>query len=245
MINQLRYLIFILLCTPLVCSGQGNADGTAALKRVMNTIKNTQNISYKYDLSVLYPNGQSDRMKGDLFIDNIGMIMYNSSNYSTILYTGKWTYKADHSTKEITLVDNEKHLSKENKMQTEKEIFQNVTASIFIDSVILRKAIVKKYLNSNDTTFIEVGFPDEMFIKSIILKFNDREGKLISYNMITFRPWEDNTFGKNKGTRNTINCSNFIKGIEKNAYKTDKFFLIENGKVILKKYANYKVIAKI
>lgn len=237
------YLYFLLYAAYSL--GQEKNAQLNEVRRMFNTIKSTSLVSYNYDLAVKFPDGTKENLSGEVMMDNPNKSMYSANEAQTIFYTDDWYYRADHNEKTVTVIRLDKHLSKEAKKQLQKELFENVNVAIFLDSVILKKAIVSKYELRNDTTSVVLKFPTELMIKEMVLSYLEKDRRLISYSISTFTPWRGNEFGKNKGTSQYISCHNFKNKTEISKYETSKYFAISNGKVVLKKYSNYTLNVKI
>lgn len=241
---RLFVYMYFLLCAAH-CLGQEKSTHICEVRKMFNTIKSTSLVTYKYDLAVKFPDGTKENLSGEVMMDNHNRSMYSANEAQTIFYTDDWYYRADHNEKTVTVIRLDKHLSKEAKRQLQKELFENVNVSVFLDSVILKKAIVSKYELRNDTTSVVLKFPAELMIKEMLLSYLEENTRLISYSISTFMPWQGNEFGKNKGTSQYINCHDFKNTTETGNYETSKYFVINNNKVVLKKYSNYTLNVKI
>ncbi len=239
------YFFFIFLLLPGLIRAQRNGPYAGELVKIITALKQMQNVRYEYLLTATYPNGQTDRLKGEVFVGNDRKLFYNSNEAFTMLYTDVWFYKADHREKAIALVNLNKHLHKDFKQQMEKDLFAQNTVNLYLDSLVQRFATVKGLKKSGDTVRMDLIFPANMQIKTISLEFNDKDKILISYAMRIFQPWHDDEFGKDKGTTEVITCKNFKRISDKKAYSTDKFFVIKKDKVTLKKHGSYNLTSKL
>lgn len=224
---------------------QRNGPYAGELVKVTSALKQMHNVRYEYLLTAAYPNGQTDRLKGEVFVANDRKLFYNNNDAFTMLYTEAWFYKADHREKAIALVNLDKHLRKDFKQQMEKDLFAQNSVSIYLDSLVQRYATVKGLKKSGDTVRMELVFPANMQIKTISLEFNEKEKILISYTMRVFQSWHNDEFGKDKGTTEVVTCKNFKIISDNKAFGTDKFFVIKKNKVTLKKYGSYNLTSKL
>ncbi len=239
------YCLFVLQLLPGYVLAQRNGPYAGELVKVSSALKQMHNLRYEYHMAETYPNGQTDQLKGEVFVGNDRKLFYNSNDAFTMLYTDVWFYKADHREKAIALVNLNKHLRKDFKLQMEKDLFAQNTVSLYLDSLVQRYATVKGLKRSGDTVRMELAFPANMQIKTISLEFNEKEKILISYTMRVFQPWHNDEFGKDKGTTEVVTCKNFKRISDNKAFGTDKFFVIKKNKVTLKKYGSYNLTSKL
>lgn len=216
-------------------------DGREVVESILNTLKTMNRVSYDYEMLITYPDGNKQGIKGAVFIDNANKEMYNESDLQTVIFTGRWSYKADHVQKEVVIVNNEKHLNKKYRTEMEEQLFHNNSLSGFLDSVVLKKAQVKSYSRTNDTVRAELIFPKTHMIRSLSFSYDDAHKKFVSYSVTTFVPWTGDEKLKNNGTTNYIKCSRFAEGEKASGLALNGYFVVSGNKAILKKYTNYKL----
>ncbi len=238
-----RFLL-ALICLPLFASAQSK-DGKDVLKNILASLKEVRRIRYEYTVSMTYPDHSKQKLNGQVYIDNNRKEMYNDNDLQTMIYTGKWSYTADHTEKQVVIINNEKHLSNDYRNEMEKQMFQNNSLSIFLDSIVMKRAKVKSYNKSHDTISIELSFPANYAIRSIRLSYDDNHKKIIGYSTIMFYPLEGSARGQNLGTTNNITCSHFSDADAGSEYCIDNFFVLSNSKLTLKKYNSYKLSSKL
>ncbi|PQJ13000.1 hypothetical protein CJD36_004450 [Flavipsychrobacter stenotrophus] len=220
-------------------------DGKDVLKNILAGLKDVSRIKYDYTVSFIFPDNSKQKLNGHVYVDNNRHELYNDNDLQTIIYTDKWSYQADHTEKEIAIRNNEKHLSKEYRHEMEKQMFQNNALSVFLDSVVMKRALMKSYKKSNDTINIELSFPANYAIRSIQLGYDEGHKKLFRYSMVTFFPEQGSAPGNKQGTTNTIACSHFSDADASVEYGIDNFFVVNNSKLTLKKYNSYKLSSKL
>jgi len=225
--------------------GQNNSLYLGEVKKIITDMKNTRNMAYMYSLSAEYPNGQEDRLKGEIYLGNDDKFMYNSNSAFTMIYSTDWYYNANHRDKTIALVNINKHLHKDYKDGIEKDMFENNALIVYLDSVVMKYGTIKSLRKDNDTVRMELGFPTKMPIRNIRFVYDEKNKVMVSYSTNTFQPWKNNEFGKDKGVRKTITCWNFRKTENNRKYKTEYFFAIKKNKALLKKYKKYTLTSKL
>lgn len=240
-----------LACTVFLCLGIYNSYGqmhgayAGEIKKVSELIQGYDAVCYKYSLSAEYPNGQHQKLNGTSYVSGNEKVLCNVNEINTVVYNSKWYYRAEHKTKNIYIVDLNKHLNKGYKSDMETDLFQGRSLRYYLDSVVLKYANVKTLKNHGDTVDIDMGFSGPSEIKGIMVTYNSKSNTLISYKVRTFQPWRGNEFGKNKGISQTMYCRDFRKISNKDEYGPSSFFVIKGQKVVLKKYKDYKVNSKI
>lgn len=234
----------MLLLVPL-CAQVQRKDARDVVHRVLGELKTMQQVSYSYEMSVSFPDGTRQKLKGQVHMNNKEKEMYNDNDLQTVIYTSRWSYKANHSDKEVVIVNNEKHLSKNYRAEMERQMFQNTALGFFLDSIVMRSALVKRYEKKHDTIDIDLSFPEEYAVKGMHFSYDDGKKQLISYSMMTYESDKGYYTGKdNTGTSHNIKCSGFNTADTKQ-FRTDNYFLVSNNKVTLKKYTGYKVNSKL
>jgi hypothetical protein len=239
--RQILYCVFW-VC-PCFLYGQGTSQEMDKVRLIMEEIKNTDLVSYSYSLNVRYPNNQKDHIKGEAYIDTKDKILYNECDAFTMIYSGHWYYRADHRKKSTSIINLDKEYSDEAKNGIEKDIFKNGALVTFIDSVVLKTAILKQYKKQKDTVRIELAFKSGI-MNNISIAYNEKSKSLISYTVNTFQPVKS-IGNKTEGISQTISCNNFRKKPNKNKYKLDNFFVLKNGKMVVNKYSNYPLYTKL
>jgi hypothetical protein len=210
----------------------------------MQEMKASRNMSYKYSMTAEYPNGEKDHVDGTAYMGNDNKLLFNNNDAMTTIYNGSWYYRADHREKTIAVLNVSKHLSKSYKEALEKDMFENNALGIYLDSVIVKYGKVKKMTKAGDTVYLELRFPDNMYVTGIDVVFNEKEKMMIRYVTRTYQPWKGNEYGRNKGTSQVISCSDFKKA-ESGAYGMDGFFKVKGNKVVLKRYNKYTLTSKL
>ncbi len=241
--NCLLYAV-LLAFSPSPLHAQNNGPYSGELRGILEEMKDTKNMMYEYTLTAKYPNDQTDRMEGVACIVNDSKLMYNGSNAMTVIYDGRWFYRANHREHYVSIVNVNKHLNKSYKVALEKDLFENNSLKMYLDSVIFQYGTVNKLKVVNDTLFMEIKFPKQMMLKSIDLVFDRKEKRMVRFATSTYKKWKNDAYGKNKGTTQRIECYNFRKA-DNSLYKMSNFFTVNNDKAILKKYTEYKLNSKL
>lgn len=242
--SRIKYLVFSLLL-PGLALAQQRKDAFDVVQSALKSLKDISEVSYMYDLSITYPQGNKEKLTGRVYVNNDQRKLFNENNFQSFFYTTEWSYKANHHDKEIAIINNSKYINKGSRNDMEAVLFKNNSLSVFLDSVVMKRAVVKSYQKSNDTINVELAFPKNSTLRSIKFCYDYGHKKLISYSMRTFYPEDGRTFDEKKGVSNYIVCSSFLQGESSEKLSMDAYFEISNNKVILKKYSGYKVNSKL
>lgn len=230
---------------PGLVSAQQRKDAFDVVQSVLKRLKDIREVSYTYDLLITYPQGNKERVKGRVYVNNEQRELFNENNFQSFFYTSEWSFKANHQDREVAIINNKKYINKDNRADMEKLLFQNNSLSVFLDSIVMKKAMVKNYRKSNDTINVELSFPQKSILRSIVFCYDNEHKKLISYSMRTFYPEDGRTFDEKKGVSNYIVCSSFLEGDSSEKLSADIYFEVNRNKVSLKKYPGYKVNSKL
>ena len=233
------------MCAPFTVASQQNKNDMKEVEKILDVVKAESNMAYTYSLHVVYPNGQKDHIDGEVAIDNSNGLIYNSCTAFTIIYDGHWLYRADHRKKTVSIIDLTKNVDTAFKRDLESELFKNIALNQFVDSVVYTYGGVKRLDRKNDTTWVELIFPDQMPIKDFDVVYDERNKKIAGYHLRTFKKWPGNEFGKNKGTTEVMDCRKFKRVTDFTAYGCNNFFTVNHGTVTAKKYNKYKLNTKL
>jgi len=234
---------FIFLILPARAFGQA-FDTTLELRKLITEFVSLKNIGYSYVKNIEFPNGEKDRVIGKMHLSNDDKILFDSSDAFTMLYTSHWFYKADHRNKELSIVNLDNEKNKKLKKAVENDLFKNGAFETFMNNVVMKTAIVKKYKQEGDIVNISLKFPPSQNVKSIEIIY-DRKNKLpVSYKMVVLQPWQRSPKGI-QSIEAKVECSDFSKTIDKGALDLQSYFTCKKGKIELKKYDQYKLSEKI
>jgi hypothetical protein len=239
-----RIFVFYIVSVPFLVSGQNKNKGLNELKLIANELKTIKNMSYRYSLSAHYQNSDTDQVKGLVYVNNDKKLLFNDNNAFLVIYSSHWFYKADHRNKVVTILDLEKEKNRELKKSVEKDVFGNGAIATFIDSVVMKKGILKNFKEYNDTIQIEMGFPAWMNVKSISFIYDRKNQLFASYVIRTV--YASGPSKGNTGDRiEVMTCNDFSRNNDKRKYKESNYF--SNGKngLALKKYKKYKLISNL
>jgi hypothetical protein len=214
------------------------------LKQLIEDVKQLKNLSYDYKMDVEFPNGDKDHLQGMTYLNTDDKFYYNDCPAFTMIYSDKWFYKADHKNKTLTVIDLEKEENKKVKSGREKEIFKNGALNTFLDSFLMKRAIVKNFKQEGDTYDIQLGFKGSTNVKMLRVVYNNVNGLLISCEMLISEPWQK-TANTIRSMQLKVKYDNFKKVVDKSMFSEAVFFSCDHRKLELKKYDNYKLTKKI
>lgn len=242
MIKRIVNIYLTVLFIP-VASFAYSFDTASTLRKLISDLKDADNMTYKYVMSAKFPNGSSDRVEGKIYLDLGNKFYYNDCNAFTMLYSEQWFYKADHINKTIEIIDLTKEKDKQLRKKREENIFKKGALSTFLDSVMLKKGILKQMGYEGNVLKIAIRFPKTISIKAMSIDYDTLNDLPVNFNM-TLRQQVSTSVGTEITDMN-VNCSNFQKENDKSLYREDMFFLYTKNKLSLKKYENYKLLPKI
>ena len=171
-------------------------------------------------------------------------LLVNDCNDFLIIYTGQWIYKADHKKKELTIVDMDKQKDEKIKKDTRRQVLQQTIAMFFADKQMMANAHIASLTEDDGQEKIRLGFPKSYPIKYINIVLDRNSNRIVSYGMHVFKPWQKTEKGIT-GTTEDIKCTDFSDTIDRSKYDITNYFTVSRGKVVLKKYNNYKLYSKI
>lgn len=238
-----KYYFLLLLLLPLGAKSQ-KLDTAGVLQMVKNDMKGAKKLIREYTMDAKFPNGNKDHMAGICYLDTDDKLLYNSSNMFTVMYTGRWFYKADHKNKTVAVIDLRKEKNKKMKGIREKAVFKNADLDGFFDTVLIKTATIRQMKYEGSIYHISVDFPVSSMVKTLDIVYDTLNKLPVSTATLIWQPLQMTESGM-KSVVVDIDCRNFKKMTEKNHYNVDSFFSYENHKIALKKYNNYKLTSKI
>lgn len=236
-----KYIIVLSIIFSNVGSALSQQQYMPEVRKVLSNFLSTENIAYDYALSVTFPDNSRDELKGSSFFDKVSGVSFNDCNAVTSFYTKDWFYKANHHDKSVFVVSLGSKENAELRKNIEQQLFKNGLLSEFLDSIVFSKGIVKNYSSSTDTIRTELIFPRNMSVRNVQFSYNPQSGLFYEYRMELFFPTEqDGT--RIKGSTQKIICTNFLKEADNERFRPSTYFTrSKEGKIILKKYADYKL----
>lgn len=216
-------------------------DTMVELNSAYSAIKGMRTIAYTYASDISFPNGNTDHVGGNLYVNYNEKYLYNDCNAYTMIYTRHVFYKADHRKHEIVFTDMDRNYDKRLKRKTEQDIFENGFFEKYSDTSILRKAAIKEMkINADNKLSVLLAFPVTSSIKTIRLLYDKANKIPLLYEVELFQPMQGGK-GKPNGVTVKIKCTGFSNGDALALERYKDFFLFSKGKLELKKYTNYKL----
>lgn len=212
---------------------------------VFRLMKSKQVIKYDFDMKVIQPDAHKDIVKGMVIVDAKNELFYQSSSNSDCILNSKYYLKADHISKNLQIYDMHSKFNKSYVEQVNQQAFGFTEMNNFIDSVLMVHGKISDVKYLKDTAIVNIKIPTHATVKHIQVKFNRNSKVLIAYELNLFQPEEQEEYGKYAGTTTIFTCRNYTYSYNANAYKMDLYFVVEKGKVKLKKYNNYTLDIKI
>lgn len=236
-----KYLILLSLIFSIPGLASGQQQYMPEVRKVLSNFLSTGNISYDYTLSVTFPDNSRDELKGSSFFDKASGVSLNDCNAVTSFYTKDWFYKANHNDKTVFVVNLGAKENAELRKSIEQQLFKNGLLSEFLDSIVFSKGMIRDYTSGTDTIRAELVFPRNMSVKKVQFSYNPNSGLFYEYRMELFFPTEQDG-DRIKGSTQKITCTNFLRETDNERFRPSTYFTrSKEGKIILKKYADYKL----
>ncbi len=233
-------LLPVLLCLmPVPALAQ---DATMAdLHAIAGQMKALKTYSYETTTNAVFPNGKKDQKVTTVYMDGGRKRLSYKTNVETLLLTDRWAYKADHRHKTVSVFNVVKYNDKYKKALPELEtVFKNNLAATFLDSVVLRSGkLVAAKKNGAMTTF-RLRFPEDFSIEEMTIVYDNNRKLPESIHIKSFYAG-DLSGARDKGTRIETVSKGYTLSVPETVFNTEQYFRIQNGKVVLSQFKNYKV----
>ena len=245
----MRKYLNILLILTCVFALQKNAnasteDTTGSLAGVISSLKEINSEGYDFIMDAAFPNGEKDRIKGDVYSDRQREFLYNNTDAYTMVCTAKWMYYADHRKKTISIVNLGKGVDKKERKSVTTDLLKYGLASTFLDSIVLKKGKLKTMKREGDELSMELKFPANSTVQTFRLRYDEKKKMPITYDMDLCYP-----ISRQNGVVKTITvkvtCTNFKKIEDVSSINEANFFAVSKGKIELKKFKDYKLLTKL
>lgn len=230
--------IALMLLSGKHCRGKVVYTDTTGWRVIVREISALKTLSYSYKIEGTFPNGQTDRVAGKIYINRDAGILFSSDNARTQLYDNAWYYLADHRGKKLTVVNLSRRYTPAERQKLEKYFLNNAYTAEYMDSVVLKKGFLRDYKVSGDTVKFSVGFPKGSVEKQFDIAYNRKTQLPVSMHAEFFYSWKQ---GKSDygGTTEQIICNGYRKSIDPKQYDAATYFTVSGGKLRLKKYNKY------
>jgi len=216
---------------------QNQPDGYK-LKSMMAQLKSLNTYSYDYLIKMDFPDNHSEKLTGKAYMDIKNEVMYNESEAHAMLLTNRWYYRANHVDKTITLIDLDNF--KSGARERENDLFNGFVISYYIDSVIMKYGILKSYRENGDTISLSLSFKINSPTRQIDVVYDYKHHFPLAIKvMAALNSSSAGLYDGPSEILQTIICTNYSQ--QKRPPQSTSFFVVENKKVLLKKYANYKI----
>lgn len=229
----------IILALTLLCNIRSMAQVRIpdAVEKIRRAMEAMPMFSYDYTVKQTYQDGSSSMVKGK--VTSTKDYYYESNSGEMIFQTWSWYYKADYESKTIYIIN----LDNLRKRSKAKVSLQRMN--------ILPDSLLNKYGNLKTTTEgpmlkLEITFNKDVLLKKMLLEY-DTQRKLPK----TYKVESDVLYDIDKQSfeelyaKQEMVASNFQAISKQGPIRTDDYFEYKNGKIILKKYSNYKLIQRI
>jgi len=212
---------------------------------VFRLMKSNQVIKYDFDMKVIQPDAHKDIVKGMVIVDTKNELFYQSSSNSDCILNSKYYLKADHISKNLQIYNIHSKFNKSYAEQIKQQAFGFTEMNNFIDSVLMVHGKLSDVKYIKDTAIVNIKIPAHATVRNIQVKYNRNTKSLIAYELNLFQSEEQEEYGKYAGTTTIFTCRNYAYSYSTKAYNLDHYFIVEKGKVKLKKYNNYTLDIKI
>jgi hypothetical protein len=206
------------------------------LRAVFDRLKTVKTYSFENHTDAVFANGQKDAAVTKVFMDKAKQCLFYTNKGETFLLTPHWVYKASHIKKTAQVFDLAAYNKRTKKafpvLQT---IFQYDMVSGFVDSVVMKHGKLLSVKKEGALTTYQIGFAPEAAIKQLTIVYNESAGLPESVYIRTVVG-----DGKRK-MQSEILCNNYKSTIPAAIFDEHNYFSVQQGKVALTQYKDYKV----
>lgn len=216
--------------------GQVTNDAHKKLTAAFQSIKDMEQCSYRYTMDMSFPDSTKEQLVGKVFLDNKANVLYQENKAFTLLYTGKWFYKANHLDKQVTVIDVTKYLDEDSRKENVQDLFGGRLSSDLIDSVVLKHGSLDTFYQKGAVQHFVLNYDERGFgIRSVQLDFNEQTKLPVSLIVSTYYPYPNSVMGYTQ----IIKCDRYSR--KEKEPSLSSYFMVNNGKAVLKRYQNYKL----
>ena len=240
--NTVRFILLILCCSVLT-TGYCQDATLADLMQVTAKLRVLKTYSYQTETEARFPNGKTDRMKTEVYMDGPGKRLCYKTNQQVLLLTGKWAFKADHRNKRASVFDVVKYNARFKEALPElDEIFRSNLAANYLDSLVMKKAKLQSAKRSGAVVTYKLGFPPDFYIKEMTIAYNKERELPEQIRIVSF--YADGRAAKpGSGTTYETVCKGYSKTVPEAVFDTQQYFRMAGAKVQLQQFKNYKLSA--
>ncbi|HTN18381.1 MAG TPA: hypothetical protein VL092_11905 [Chitinophagaceae bacterium] len=229
-----RIIVYLLFAGVLAGTPARAAD-KAAVDKVLEVLKAMRSMSvygYNYSVKNTYPTGQVDKAAGTAQLDLVKKMIAEKGDYSTTILNDKWYFKAEHTSKDVTVV----YLDE----PARKKQLAALNAVLSVSSPFLQDSVFRKYgqiislSTLHNIVTVKLKFSNVDYLDHCELVFDLAKQLPVSVYVRTVYPG----FGGN--TIQEATCTRFHKDIPAGCFSVQPYFDIQSGAVSLKQYSTYK-----
>src|ERR1044071_1993615 len=190
-----------------------------------------------YDYKMFHTAGGTDTIAGRLSVTKD--FIHDENAQQLIIKTRRWLYQVDHNNRSIIVAD----LSLLTKTpETGSVIMQKDHALSIADSLILKYGDISA-VNTDKTLQVHVTFPEQTLLRNFDVDYDKKKNKLLSIRVVSDKLYHvDEETYEEEYIEQVLLGSNFSKSVSKKLGRIEDYFTSQNGKIVLKKYKNYKLI---
>jgi hypothetical protein len=215
-------------------------DTIRVLQQLVADVKNIDNVTYDYSIDMNFPNGNKDHLGGNVYMNKAQKLYYNNCNAFLMFCSSNWTYMADHKKKVVTIVNEAKKSSNRDRRAREKEIFEADALNKYLDTLLLKRAVIRKYISENGRYSVVLGFKGSTAIKRMELVYNTADKILVLCKMEVDQPIRQTVEGFDVAEMQ-IKLSTFKKIADNKMFSEAALFSFNRKRFELKKYGSYKL----
>lgn len=195
-------------------------------------------VAYDYELLCSYPDSTKTELNGKLYKKNETVLDENKE--FTSFKNEHCYYKADHKNKIILYVDLDKIKSQ---IKNKPSIPTNSMAENYMlpDSMILQYGTVQIQTVRNKVKIV-IDYSPELTMRKSIIDFDKDKQMVSEFEVVVDVLYESNPeTGNDTYAQTKVRGFNFSTKIDEQKIKEDYLFVHKNGKIVLKKFQNYKL----
>jgi len=245
--NTIRLFLAVLLS----CFTGGNVIAQVSTQQrkdalqIMSAITAQRDYTYRYVVNGTFPDGTRDQYKGVSYVSSRLRSVYTQTGINSLLLTPAWYMQADHVNKRVSILSMDAYYKKQPAGSGPvNDMFSNNSMNAYLDTVVLKHGIVQQYEEqaSGQVRFV-LTFPPALYLKKLEVIYDRKKALPVKVAINAF--YQEEQGGRpakaQRGTSKEIICDQYSLQVPDKVFKTEPFFTVSKGKVVLRQFKNYKI----
>jgi len=236
MLYRIKNLIWMLVVVaPHSLRGQSISD----LSAILHDLKAEDTYCYTTDVRISFPNGDTDSRSRTVYMDRPRHRVGYEHEDQLLLMNEEWVLAVNKLQKTISIFRVDKYNQRYKRQLPELEEIMKVNLSaLIIDSLYLNGAKVASYSRNGALGTFVVSFPATSIMQRLELVYNYETKFPERIHVVSFTPARR---GERKGTTIDMRSSKYRRSVPDSVFDMSRYFIIRQGKVVLRQYKDYEV----